>query len=136
MRKDIQKQKLFQKKKLLKFLWLISIAIAFFIIINIIDNTSFYLATNNNVILASSAVDIPIPTPAGIDAGAVWDKFVELLKKIAPILLAMMFAIAAIMFIVSAGNPDAIRTAWKVIIFSFIGFLVIFFADWVVGLFR
>ena len=123
-----------QKNRVLKFFCLMFVAIAFFVITDIMDTTP-YLSINNNKVLAS-AVDIPMPTPAEIDAGKVWDEFIKLLKGLIPVFLGMMFAIAAIMFITSAGNPEKIGIAWKAIIFGLVGSLVVLFADWVVGLFR
>ena len=123
-----------QKIRVLKFFWLIFIAIAFFTIIDIID-VDPYLSINNNKVLAS-IVEIPMPTPAEIDAGVIWDKFIRVLKNFAPIIFGLMVGVAAIIFITGAGNPETIRTAWKIIIFSLIGLLLILFADFVVGLFR
>lgn len=123
-----------KKNKILKFICLISIAIAFFAIIDIID-TAPYLSMNNKVL--ARIVEIPpMPTPAEIDAGIIWDRFIGFLKGIAPIIFGLMISVAAIIFIFGAGNPEAIRTAWKIIIFSLIGLLIILGADTIVGWFR
>lgn len=119
---------MFQKNTKIKLSKLL-IAIAFFTMIAIISMSFLCLLTKHNTISAS-IVEIPIPDPVErIDPEAFWNRFIGFVQKIAFPILGLMIGIAGLLFIISSGDPNKIRIAWKIIIFSFIGLLIILIID-------
>jgi len=89
--------------------------------------------TKTFIFLSVAAVEIPPPTK--------WETFHDLINAVLNFLIylsfpigAIMFTIAGFYFVTAAGDPEKIKTAKQIILWTAIGLLVVFCAKGIVAL--
>ena len=97
---------------------------------------SFLILTIIFTPLLINAVEVKIENPLGEDTGtvpALIAKITDFIWKLALAVAPILIIVAGYLFLSSAGDPEKVRLAKNTIIWTFVGLLVIFLSNAMIG---